>query len=158
MPLLIVHPDYQKPVRPQANVSTIDIFPTVMDMVGGPDIKELEGKSLMPLITGGKNKFEKRFLYSYLWKQVRTEVEFRATIYKNLHFILTKSGRRELFNFKTDKRESNNGIGEGAKVAKNLEIMFHKFFSTCKKYKGNIETIKLDKKKLEELKSLGYVE
>ncbi|KAJ5547528.1 hypothetical protein N7513_004762 [Penicillium frequentans] len=55
VPMLFYAPKLFEPKRIMENVSTMDMLPTFVDLVGAPLIKELplDGVSLMPYLTGG---------------------------------------------------------------------------------------------------------
>jgi len=141
-------------------VSTIDILPTVRELLGLPFSKLDEGKSLVPLIKGRKNKLNNRFIFTYLWKKVRKEIEFKSTIYRNWHFIISPNNKRRLFDWLENKKEhvALNKFKQNLKLAKQMEDKFMFFFKNCRKYNKETINYKLTKDKLKKLKSLGYVQ
>lgn len=158
VPLLVYFPGGTVSKRVTPLTSTIDILPTVRDSIGLPQDKNDEGKSLLPLIRGDTTNFEKRHLFPFLWKLVKVEIEFRSTLYDRWQFIVRMPKRKELYNLIGDKSETRNHYFDGYDIAGQLEKKFNEFYKKCKKYKQNTTDFKLDKKELEKLKSLGYVE
>ncbi len=158
VPLIIHIPNNAKAERIKTNVSTIDILPTLRDIIGLPESKSDEGLSLLPLTRGEKEKYENRYLFSYLWKRVTNLVEIKATIYKNFHFHNRLSFKKELFNLLLDKGEKKDLFFKAFKTARKMEKMFEAFLSDARKYKRNSVNYKLNKKRLKKLKTLGYVE
>ncbi|MEN8154099.1 MAG: sulfatase [Acidobacteriota bacterium] len=158
VPLIIKFPEGFDPKRIDTNVTTIDILPTVRDALGLQDSKTDSGKSLIPLIRGKKDEFEKRYIFSYLWKKVAKIVEYKATIYKKLHFIKSIENKKELYNMAIDKKEEKNYFLKAFRTAKQLEEMFEEFFMNSRKFTKKSITYKMTKEKLEKLKTLGYVE
>ena len=160
VPLMIYLPEPAPDMsrRPKALVSTIDILPTVRDIIGLPRGKYDEGMSLVPLIEGKEEDFKDRYLFPYLWKSVKKVVEFKSTIFRKWQFIFTRPKKRELFNLIGDKLEQHNHYFKGFKIARGLEKQFEEFMKASKKYKKKSSNIKLDQDNLEKLKSLGYVD
>lgn len=158
VPLLVYFPGGTVAKRLTALTSTIDILPTVRDVIGLPPDKNNEGMSLVPLIEGSEKAFEERHLFPYLWKKVKTEIEFRSTLYDKWHFIVRMPKKKELYNLIGDKLETHNHFFKGFKIAAGLEKKFNEFFKDCKKFKEKKTDFKLDREKMDKLKSLGYVE
>ena len=166
VPLMIYLPGKKIAKRVTANVGTIDILPTVRDLVGLPADKNAEGISLAPLLAQRENKDrEKRFnelakrnLFSYLWVKTKDELEWKSAIYKKWHFIIKMPALKHLYSLLLDKKEQENRIAEAHSAARELEQRFEHFMKTCKKYKQKSAVYKLDKKKTDKLKSLGYVD
>jgi len=158
VPLIIHFPGGAEGKRIKPNVSTIDILPTLRDIIGLQKSDSDEGLSLLPLIQGEEEMYENRYLFSYLWKKVTDLVEFKATIYKNFHYQNKISLKKELFNLLLDKKEKKNIFFKAFKIARQMEVQFEKFFSSCKKYEKKSVNYKLNKERLEKLKTLGYVQ
>ncbi len=158
VPLLIYFPGGKVSKRLTPLVSTLDILPTVRDIIGLPRDENDEGMSLIPLIEGKEKEFKERHLFPYLWKKVKVEIEFRSTLHDKWHFIVRMPKKKELYNLIGDKLETRNHFFKGFKIAAGLERKFNEFLKNCKKYKQKSLDIKLDNEKLEKLKSLGYVE
>ena len=158
VPLIIHFPGGAEGKRIKPNVSTIDILPTLRDIIGLQKSNSDEGWSLLPLIKGEEEKYKNRYLFSYLWKKVTDLVEFKATIYKNFHFQNKISLKKELFNLMLDQKEKKNIFFKAFKIAREMELQFEKFFSNCKKYEKKSVNYKLNKERLEKLKTLGYVQ
>lgn len=158
VPLIIKFPERYGQKRIETNVTTIDILPTVRDALGLSRSEADSGKSLIPLIKGDKDEFEKRYIFSYLWKKVAKFIEYKATIYKKLHFIKSVENKKELYNMAIDKKEEKNRFLKAFRTAKLLEEKFEEFFKNSKKFTKKSISYKLTKEKLEKLKTLGYVE
>ena len=158
VPLMIYLPGDKTGRRIAANVSTIDILPTLRDVLAMPASKNEEGASLVPLIENRKHNLDNRDLFSYLWVQTAEKIEWKSTIYKNWHFILCMPQSRHLYSLLTDKKEKENNFFKGYKTARLLEQRFDEFMKNSKKYKQESATVKLDQKETDKLKSLGYVE
>ncbi|MCI0471309.1 MAG: sulfatase-like hydrolase/transferase, partial [Candidatus Aminicenantes bacterium] len=158
VPLLFYLPGGATAKRVTALASTIDILPSVRAIIGLPADENDEGMSLTPLIEGRENDFEDRFLFPYLWKMVKKEIEFRAVLHKKWHFIVQMPKKKEIFNLIGDKLETHNHYFDAYKLAEMMEKKFSLFMKESKKYKQETSNFKLDREKLKKLKSLGYVQ
>lgn len=158
VPLMFHYPGGTKSGRFSTNVGTIDILPTVREMIGLPKSGTDEGASLVPLMENREHDLDKRDLFAYLWVKMHDTMEWKATIYKNWHFLIKLPDFRSLYSLLLDKKETDNKIEEGKAIAVQLENRFNEFMKKSKKYKQQSAKYKLDKKKTDKLKSLGYVE
>jgi arylsulfatase A-like enzyme len=159
VPLMVYLPGKKIARRVSTNVGTIDILPTIRDLVGLPKDQVYEGASLVPLIDGSDNvqELEKRNLFAYLWVKTKEEIHWKSTIYKKWHFIIKMPEFRLLYSLLLDQTEQDNKFTRARAAALELEKRFEDFMKTCKKYKQKSARYKLDKKKTDQLKSLGYV-
>ncbi|MFB9058095.1 sulfatase [Mariniflexile ostreae] len=94
-----------KGVRPNTKsnkpVGLIDLYPTLLDMVGLPENPENEGNSLLPLINDENAAWKHTALTSYGYKNM--------SLYKgDYHFITYRNGSGELYNLRKDPNEWNN--------------------------------------------------
>jgi len=158
VPLIIHVPDNFNGIKVRENVTSLDILPTLRDTIGLPKSDIDEGLSLLPLAGGNIDDFKDRYIYSHLWKKVKFLVEAKATIQNNFHFQHRTSKKKEVFNLKVDKKEEKNIYFKVFKIAKVMERMFEKFYSESRKFKKNIVNYKMNKKRMEKLKTLGYVQ
>jgi arylsulfatase A-like enzyme len=166
VPLIIYLPGGTASGQISTNVSTIDILPTVRELIGLPEDKNNEGVSLVPLIKSceygheyeQENSLNKRNLFCYLWVKTSNIMEWKSTIYKSWHFVIKLPKFRQLYSLLLDKEEKVNKIEKGEKIARQLETCFNDFMKKSKKYKQKTTKYKLDKKKTDKLKTLGYVQ
>jgi arylsulfatase A-like enzyme len=160
VPLMIYLPGQKVARRVTTNVSTIDILPTIRDLVGLSKGQSDEGVSLVPLIEnrGNLEDLEKRNLYAYLWVKTNDLMEWKSTIYRNWHFIIKMPQFKLLYSLLLDPREQDNKFGKARVTALELEKRFEDFLKRCKKFKQKSTQYKLDKKETDKLKSLGYVQ
>ena len=63
VPLLIVGNQIKENVIVSQQVRQVDIFPTLLDIIGIKNTEEVDGQSLVPLINGGDWKN-----YQHIWK------------------------------------------------------------------------------------------
>lgn len=158
VPLMFYLPGTITPGRFSTNVSTIDILPTVRELLGLPGDKNDEGVSLVPMMENREHDLDKRDLFAYLWVKMSDTMEWKSTIYKKWHFIIKLPQFRHLYSLLMDLKEEDNKYQDGRQTALELEKRFEAFMKTSKKYKQKSTRVKLDKKKTDKLKSLGYVQ
>jgi arylsulfatase A-like enzyme/Flp pilus assembly protein TadD len=152
IPLIIVEPR-MKPRKIRGQVSHIDIFPTVCDLIGIPKPDFLQGISLLPLMQGKKNPDRAIYFeslepyYNFGWAPLRGFIRDKDK------FIDTPIP--ELYNLELDFNEKNN-------LAENLNA--GKFRSELKDVIEDLShpdstdsQKKYDFKTLQKLRSLGYV-
>ncbi len=157
VPLVFYIPGHIKPRRVPFNVSTVDIMPTVREFCGFSPFPGDVGQSLAPVMEDRPHQLDKRDIFSYLWVKMEKEIEWRSTIYKKWHFIFKLPNFRYLFSLLKDQKEKNNLMVQGKATADELEKRFDGFRAKSKKFEQKSAKVKLDKKKTDKLKSLGYV-
>jgi choline-sulfatase len=121
-PLVIKLPDVSAGKTISDQVSSIDVMPTILDLVALPltdDVKkQMRGASLSPAFTG-----------TAVAKDVYSETDYRLYTYKRA--VITKDGwkfiytlenkGRELYNLKTDPAETVNLVEKEPRIAYELE-------------------------------------
>ncbi len=111
-------------------------MPTLGELIGLPKGRDVEGISLMELVDNKEAPQDERYLYSCLWRK--------------------RIGK--LFHLQKDRTEQNNVIKKRKQYAQILSEKFNTFLKDCKKYQQKTIKYKLDKKEVEKLKALGYVQ
>jgi len=101
--------------RCERTVSLLDIYPTLADLCGLPIGKQLEGRSLKPLLEDPKAEWDRPVITSYGFQNhaVRSE---------RYRYIRYSDGTEELYDHETDPMEWTNLAGEAkyAEVKKQL--------------------------------------
>ncbi len=158
---LIIHFPSKKTKRIKANVSTIDILPTIRDIISFKGNTGDIGVSLLKVIRN-ENLFKDRLLFSHLKKMSFGKIfESYSIIYKNYHLIAWKKQKNDMFkifNFKKDKKEELDLKDKIPANIKDFMISSYKrFYIKCKKYKAVHGISEIARKDLKKLKTLGYV-
>ncbi|HLD41766.1 MAG TPA: sulfatase, partial [archaeon] len=112
VPLLIYYPKKFEPTAVDEFVSTIDIFPTVFDIVGIEVPKDIDGVSLVPLIENSRS-YEREFVKSELFGLPGHETKQQTAIFHNEWKLLEVEPEVEtipsgLYNLRTDPKEKKN--------------------------------------------------
>lgn len=140
-------------------ISLIDLLPTISEFVQIKPGKDIEGISLLPLLKKSIDSIPQRFLYAQVMDHnTKSEILVaESTIYGKWHYIKTFSGSIKLYNLKFDFEEKYNQFGNDLGIARQLASRYHHFENQCKKFKQQSFVFTLDKKEMDRLKTLGYV-
>jgi len=153
VPLLIIFPDKLPKKVVNQQVQLIDIFPTIMDILGIKNNKNIEGKSLLPLIKGSPSQLDayafSETLYYPSPSCIRTE-DWKL-IYNR------KKENYELYNLKEDPGELYNLIKEREEIANSLKSKLDNWSKTAGTNSLSSKDY-LPSEESEKLKSLGYLQ
>jgi len=140
-------------------VRHIDIFPTVMEIIGLKQTYYVEGQSLVPLFYNKKVEEIPTIIQNSTTnpKKPHNVIGIRTSDYKYYRSVENSKKSVTLFDLKNDPSENNNIAEQQKSIVKNMEKLLSDFLS-----KSTIDDIKqLDDEKLDivadELKKLGYV-
>jgi arylsulfatase A-like enzyme len=163
VPLLFYYPGSTSVVagKVPSAVSTLDILPTLNALLGFANIDYLAGKDLGLLLRNPGAVTENRYIYSHLQLKNANQDDtvFKAAIFNNYKYIYQSvGGVSSLFNLKNDPQEINDLYSNNQQLANKLAASFFNFERTCKRFNPDYVGIKLDKKNIEHLKSLGYIQ
>ncbi len=114
-PLIIAGPDIQ-PKRVDALVYLLDLYPTILSLVGAPTAEGLDGETLAPLIYGQSDRVRKSLFLSY--KDVQRAI--RDERYKLI--VYPHNNMKQLFDLEVDPHERNN-LAENEDYARRVEAM-----------------------------------
>jgi arylsulfatase A-like enzyme len=141
-------------------VSGIDLFPTVLDVLGLTVPKSAEGRSLAKLKAG-----QERSLFSESFpggRALKTNPDrfnntHQAILRGSLKLIRRSDGRRELYDLAEDPAERNNLYQYGQQPGVELDAQLSRWSRSLNAASGKPDG-KFDSETLERLKSLGYVQ
>jgi len=130
IPLLIRFPGATRPVgRVGALTETIDVLPTILDLLGIPaPAGQLQGKSLVPLLAGEAGELREHTF-------TRTNGRWPCYVVRNHRWalLLYQGGKmRALYDLAADPRQTHNVIAEQPKQAAALTDVFVRFARTQK--------------------------
>lgn len=157
VPLIIAPPGRQfAGVRVDSVVKTIDIMPTVLDLLDIPAPGGIEGRSLLPLMRG--EQFDERPVFSI--RDPRDETYWEGTAaamtsgpWKYIHF---KKAKDRLFNLEFDPFEHNNLIDTDPERAKNMMDQIRKNIFESENFDPAAKP-GFTRKEQKMLKELGYI-
>jgi arylsulfatase A-like enzyme len=115
IPLLIRLPGPPLGQVIEQTVESIDLMPTLLELVGASSPRFLHGRSLLPLIQGGVTFDELAFSESpFFGRRI-------AVANRHHRLIFTESGAAdELYGYRSDPLEQKNRIGDDSQVAAGL--------------------------------------
>tara|TARA_Y100000310_G_scaffold267407_1_gene279385 strand:- start:6799 stop:8124 length:1326 start_codon:yes stop_codon:yes gene_type:complete len=162
---LIIHAPKIQGKKIETQVQTIDIMPTILDILDIPLIEKVDGKSLVPIINEGED--DRKYLFAEngkmefkqnnrtffpgikgKWRMIRTNE------WKLIYIPHPENDIYELYNLKEDPKENVNLINKELGVAKELR---GKLFEWMNHSKGD-EDVDLTERSKKLLRKLGYME
>ena len=158
IPLLFIAKNIPEDKQISQQVSNVDIFPTILDILGFSDNSQRDGRSLIPYFRG--DNMEERGVYlhtiPYVEKSVDDKVGIRTSKYKYFRYARESSEKINLYDLGQDPQENNNIASENPAVVKEMEAVLEGLTKNA-----TIESMDdVDDKRLEriqdELRLLGY--
>ena len=126
VPLLVRYPGVIKPgSTSKAFVSNADFAPTFLDYAGTPAPIDMQGRSLRPLLEGGKPSNWRKSLYYHYYEfpqphHVYPHIGVRTERYKLVYYYTI--GEWELFDLRKDPRELRNLYNDTAHARTRAEL------------------------------------
>ena len=151
----------------ETRTENVDIWPTLLDLLGLPPLEDADGRSLLPLIriaaANEKAPEEERHAFSQLdqhWGRAGTEPAPMLAVssgdYRYIHNE-TPGAREELFDRKRDAIEVEDVLDEEEEVAERLRAATRDYFESPLPPRGDTSTtVELDEMELNQLRALGY--
>jgi len=158
VPLIVRAPfDAMRRRRIAEPVRTVDIMPTVLDLLGIPSPPTVEGRSLAPLMTGAARELgleayaEATYpLHHFGWSDLRA---LRAGRFK-----LIAAPRPELYDLQTDPREATNLFEQRRPLADQMLARLQVLERAMQSQGVSAEpSLEIDPDARERLAALGYV-
>jgi arylsulfatase A-like enzyme/predicted Zn-dependent protease len=157
VPFIVATPfDELRGVRVPAQVSLVDVFPTVLDLAGIPSKSRVHGRSLLPLMFG-QDAPDTLYAYSesmtpnlqYGWSPLRS---LRTPRYK-----LIQAPRLELFDLQADPAEGTNVFAQHRAIAARMNQELERLMEETSRNAPAPEAANLDKETVQRLAALGYI-
>jgi arylsulfatase A-like enzyme len=160
VPLILKYPGVIPPghIVPD-QVQSIDIAPTVLDILGIPRRSDMQGKSLLPLTMGiPHSASEKAYIETHRPGAPKTKLGIRTEERK---FIYTPDGKQvELYDLRQDPYEQKNIVAE-----ESVQPIAYNFEEELLSFWGELTTDiqspqarqELSEEVIDKLRSLGYV-
>ena len=151
VPLIIKVPWVKKGRRIQELTQTVDITPTILDLLGIPIPYHAQGKSLLPLINKKDSSPLREYVFGYLSP---VELTIRSKEWK---FTVCWDGTKELFHLQSDPGEQRNIYLDKRDIASRLESELRKWEASLPSYGEESSFLPhIDKATQEKIKKTGY--
>lgn len=151
VPLIVWLPGAAAPGRVPALVRDVDVVPTVLEALGLPVPDELDGRSLLPAISGGDPGERTAYAESFYARNHYGWASLRAL--RDERYKYVESPRPELFDLERDPAETRNLAAEQqGRVA----AMAERLASLTANETGSSRAAP-DRDAVERLRALGYV-
>ncbi len=140
-------------------IPNVDIFPTILDIIGIESQKKVDGRSLLPIINGKKLRDSFVYIESSpgIGKGKDKVIGIRSSNFKYFRDLNNTGRVLRLYDLKNDPLEENNIANKSKPVLKNLEEELLKIRpSSYEKYEEDEISEEETKAIEEELKKLGY--
>lgn len=137
---LIIHdprlPQSERDTHRNEMALSIDIAPTILEMVGVQIPKGIQGRSLAPILRGENVKWRTEFFYEHLFSHPRippTEA-VRTQRWKYIRYIDTDPLYEELYDLRNDPLEENNLVSgvEHHDVVEKMRQKWHQWRERAK--------------------------
>ncbi len=157
VPFLVATPlDRLQGKRVPSEVSTADVFPTILDLVGAPPPAKVQGRSLAGLMLDPGRKDE---VPAY-GEAMASNIQFG---WSALHALRTPrykyidAPRAELYDLLRDSGEQENVLAEFPDVARRMKAELDGLMAETSKNAPAPQAANLDKDTMERLSALGYI-
>lgn len=170
VPLIVSLPfDLPQGVVVHSRAANVDIWPTLLDLMGMPPIPGAEGISLVPEIMeagrapGTQSPFVDRAIYGQLngaWGKMDKDPEPLISISKGPFKYIARldvEGSEELFDRAADPGERQNLAADQPDVAQELRAEVDAFIDRGGPHWGDTEEIELSEMHRAQLRALGYM-
>jgi len=137
---------------------TVDIFPTIADIVGIKNLENIDGQSLVPLLKNTSfDELPVILERDVIISQSKFDViGIRTSKYKYFRSVLNSNQNVNLFDLNTDVLEENNIAEKNPMVVKEMEELM-KNIKNNKKNEPKPLTKEYEEEMKDELRRLGYI-
>jgi arylsulfatase A-like enzyme len=161
VPLIIRPADEEQVARSRsiaAQVSLVDLAPTILDFLGLPGLDHAEGQSLLPVIRGEEQPADRPAFY----EAMAYFGEKKAVSDGRFKFVLTEeTGREELYDLLEDPGEQRNLVHERPELKLELKGLLMDHLTSQRELASSLETsgekAEIDADTRAHLRALGYL-
>jgi len=159
VPLIMKGPGIPRNRTYENYVQHIDIVPTILEILNIPQRKEMQGRSILPLM---KICEIQKCPKTYSWgrdRNRRPQRPFSMSLRtKEWTYIMNQEGLDELYDRINDPKEQKNLIKKRPLIAQKLKEELEDFIALTSEPKPQVaEKVRIDEELKEQLKSLGYL-
>lgn len=171
VPMFVHHPGVEpRRMRVQANVSVVDLLPTLRDILGSPASEHDEGMSLARYYLDGelppsRSIFAMRTLLEHQGARssvvgsepgVRKSVK-RAVVHDNYKYVFTEpSHERKLFDLVADPKEKRNLVHEQPEIAEEMHQRWVEFHASARTWRAAEVGVSVTAEETRNFRALGY--
>lgn len=152
IPFLMAGPGVPARLRVKQQARTVDLLPTVLELMGGKAPQTVQGSSLVPAFTGKEAPTAHSYAETLFPKLNMGWTELRAIRTNRWKFV--RAPRPELYDLAQDPAETSNVIATHPAEARDLES---KLDAAAGSTAEKVETAASDRRTMEQLRSLGYL-
>jgi arylsulfatase A-like enzyme len=145
----------------------VDVWPTVLDLVGLPELPTADGRSLVPEILAaargeapaGEAPPAIAHLDRYWGRPVETSAPIVAIAQDGLRYVAIHGGpsvKEDLFDAKSDPAELRNVLDERPDDAARLRGLVDAYLASPPAFSAGSERLEMDEMQLNQLRALGY--
>ena len=159
VPLIMRGPEIPRNRIYKNYVQHIDIVPTILEILNIPQKKEMQGRSLLPLINNCE--IEKDYkTYGFGEDRDKPQRPFSISLRtKEWTYIMNQGAADELYDRIHDPKEQKNLIKKRPIIAQRLREELENFMALTSEGKPQVaEKVHIDEELKERLKSLGYLQ
>lgn len=148
----------------EAPVANVDLWPTVLDLLGLPELPEPHGRSLVPAIrmaARGERESDPPETYAQLdasWGRAEAKPDPMISVRRGDHRMIYRPAEPEasvLYDLRADPREQVNRVDELAEVAAGLRATAEAYTRRAVPW-GEVPAVEVDADEMERLRALGY--
>jgi len=155
IPLIVRGPGVPAGVRVSEQVRTIDVLPTVLDLMGGTPPAACQGRSLAPLFSRKTLAAQPSYGETLYPKMNMHWADLRAVRTDRWKYI--RAPKPELYDLEQDPGETKNIIGDHPKEYRELDQQLNAVARTADGKPEKVRSTMMDPRTMEQLKSLGYL-
>ncbi len=156
IPWIMTGPGIRTGQRIKEQARTIDLLPTLMDLMGGETPAQCQGVSLVPAFSGGRIRTTYSYAESLLPKIDMGWTELRGMRTDKWKYI--RAPRSELYDLESDPKETINVIQRYPAEAEKLEFQLRELTATgTGEPAERVHSKPISEETEEQLRSLGYV-
>jgi arylsulfatase A-like enzyme len=163
VPLLLALPfRLSEGIVVESPVENVDIWPTLLDLLGLPSLRHVDGRSLVPLIEAaarGEERPDERLRFAYLdqnWGVRNSKPDPIASVGDGRYRLLRGAKNVQLFDVQSDPNEKRNLAAAQPEVVERLEVLLREHLSGPEPEWGPPQHVELSDMELGQLRALGY--
>lgn len=157
VPLIVAGPGAPVGKRVRERVGTVDILPTVLELLGVPPRSDVQGRSLVPLWRDGERGDDRHPYYAETLAPRLSQGLGELRVWFEGPFKYIHGPRSELYDLRADPEERSNLIAGDPRRAEALRDRLARFLDQAARPTEDAATPGADAENVERLAALGYV-